>query len=246
MKKNISNDSFWPSYVDVMTNLFAITLVLFVISFFWFKWNTKELEEKNQQLKVMEEEYLQIQELNRALQSLNDNPDFQYSREFQKHILQRKVEFKPNQYQIPEGLKYIKSADTLLWVGENLLKTIVELRKEYIDESNAPFRIKFLIIIEGQASRSGKEYENYLLSYQRALSLKQHWENISFDQKNFSSKELNCEVVVSGSGWYGAPREPDFHPNRKVNEANQRFLVHIVPVIDWKDRKIQEEEIKLS
>ena len=37
MGKKNSKDFFWPSYVDVMTNLFAITLVLFVVSFFLFK-----------------------------------------------------------------------------------------------------------------------------------------------------------------------------------------------------------------
>lgn len=32
-----NNGSFWPSYVDIMTTLFAIMLVLFAVSFSRFK-----------------------------------------------------------------------------------------------------------------------------------------------------------------------------------------------------------------
>lgn len=227
MKRNKSNESFWPSYVDVMTNLFAITLVLFIISFFWFKGNLNELN-------VLKEEYLRIQEMNRALQSLDNNPHFQYNSKYQKHILKHHVEFIPDEYAIPDGLKEVDIIQTLHEVGESLLQTIVRLRNEYINKEEAPFRIKFLIIIEGQASRSGKEYHNYLLSYQRALSLKMLWEQGAF---SIAPKELNCELIVSGSGWYGSPREEEWLSNGKENPANQRFLVHIVPVIDWHNEK---------
>lgn len=37
--------SFWPSYVDVMTTLFAIMLVLFVVSFSRFKIKNDQLQE---------------------------------------------------------------------------------------------------------------------------------------------------------------------------------------------------------
>ena len=48
-----NNGSFWPSYVDVMTTLFAITLVLFAVSFSRFKI-------KEQQLKLLVNEYEDI------------------------------------------------------------------------------------------------------------------------------------------------------------------------------------------
>ena len=48
-----SNGSFWPSYVDIMTTLFAIMLVLFVVSYSRFK-------NKEKQLKSLVDEYENI------------------------------------------------------------------------------------------------------------------------------------------------------------------------------------------
>ena len=39
-----NNGSFWPSYVDIMTTLFAIMLVLFTVSFSRFKIKEKQLQ----------------------------------------------------------------------------------------------------------------------------------------------------------------------------------------------------------
>lgn len=257
MKKSKSGDSFWPSYVDVMTNLFAIALVLFVVYFLGFKREVGQnqrlatmeeeylslrqrlemldsLEAEKHKLEVLEAEYLRIQELSKAIKTLDDNPYFAYSVQHQKHILKLQVEFKTNHYEIPHGLKELHIQQELNKVGESLLQTIIRLRSEYVDKgSKTPFRIKFLVVIEGQASRSGDEYQNYLLSYQRALSLKHLWDRVTFHGTRFSSPQLNCEIVVSGSGWYGSPREVEFTPNGRANPANQRFLVHIIPVIDW-------------
>ena len=69
MKRKKNSDSFWASYVDVMTNLFAITLVLFVTSFFWF-------DKKNGELEASENELNKIKELKEAINQLNDNVYF--------------------------------------------------------------------------------------------------------------------------------------------------------------------------
>lgn len=243
MRINKIKDSFWPSYVDVMTNLFAIALVLFVVSFFWYKSNSRELLEYANQLEDKGREYDRIQEMNKAIQSLDSNKYFMYSRKYQKHILSKdsvKVEFLSGKYLIPEHLTPSSKQDLpkIKDVGVSIIKTINDLRAKYIIDNNNSFRIKFLIVIEGQASRSGEEYQNYILSYQRALSLKQFWDGIVYEGKKVSWEELNCELIVSGSGWYGSPREPDFldKDSTIVNKANQRFLVHVVPVIDWKDK----------
>ena len=39
-----NNGSFWPSYVDIMTTLFAIMLVLFAVSFSKFKIKENQLQ----------------------------------------------------------------------------------------------------------------------------------------------------------------------------------------------------------
>ena len=51
---NNNNGTFWPSYVDVMTTLFAIMLVLFAVSFSRFKIKEKELTQKVEELRDTE------------------------------------------------------------------------------------------------------------------------------------------------------------------------------------------------
>jgi hypothetical protein len=94
---------------------------------------------------------------------------------------------------------------------------IKDLILKYPEEEN----IKYLIVVEGQASR-----DNWLgnddLSFHRAQSLIKFWEqnDIGLD------KLKNCEIIVAGSGEKGIPRtQPD------VGSANQRFLITIVPKI---------------
>ena len=221
MKRKKNTDSFWASYVDVMTNLFAITLVLFVVSFFWFK-------KTNDRLRVTQQEYDKIQRLTTAIQTLDSNSYFTYNKEYQKHILNVTIPFRTGYdfYKIPEHLVEPNKVNEINKVGESIITTVKKLREKYTSEQDS-YRIKFLVVIEGQASKIGDEYRNYILSYQRALSLKQLWDNVSDeDGTKITAEELNCEVIVSGSGWYGKPREVE-------DKKNQRFLVHIVPVIDW-------------
>lgn len=84
--------------------------------------------------------------------------------------------------------------------------------------------IKYLVVIEGQASSDGyyvDEYRNNdVLSYQRALELNKFWQKEGIDFSNMD----RCELVVSGSGVKGVPRD-------SIEDNNQRFLIHIVPVI---------------
>lgn len=228
MKRNKNSESFWTSYVDVMTNLFAITLVLFVVSFFWFKNTTDELRKTNEELKVFKIEYDRIQALNEAIKSLDSNPYFTYNEEYQKHILNLAIQFKTGYFEVPNDLIDPSKLNEIKEVGISIIRTIEKLRKKYISKDDS-YKIKFLVVIEGQASRTGIEYDNYILSYQRALSLKKLWDNVSYNGKKISDKSLNCEVVVSGSGWYGNPRED-------IEDKNQRFLVHIVPVIEWQQK----------
>lgn len=238
VKKN-SKDFFWPSYVDVMTNLFAITLVLFVVSFFLFKGKYQELEDANKELTVMKEEYQRVIDMNNAIQSLDNNGYFKYDEKFQKHILTLPFEYILNQYRIPTGLSNPEVVTDIKEVGISIIKTIIDLREKYIIDGKNSFNIKFLVVIEGQASRSGEEEHNDILSYRRALYLKKYWldpsNEIHFMGMSFMDPDLRCEMIVSGSGFSGSPREPDFI-NGNVNSANQRFLVHIVPVIDWNQR----------
>lgn len=239
MEKKNSKDFFWPSYVDVMTNLFAITLVLFVVSFFLFKGKNEQLETANKELTVMKDEYQRVIDMNNAIQSLDNNEFFRYDVTYQKHILTLPFEYILNQYRIPSGLSNPGVVSDIKEVGLSIIKTIIDLREKYIIDGKNTFNIKFLVVIEGQASRSGEEEHNDILSYRRALYLKKYWldplNQIQFQGTTFTHPDLRCEMIVSGSGFSGSPREPDFI-NDNVNTANQRFLVHIVPVIDWNQK----------
>ena len=75
--------------------------------------------------------------------------------------------------------------------------------------------VKYLLIIEGQASNDGYT-GNFDLSYQRALSLYRYFQ---------INRHLD-EVLVCGSGTEGALRA---YPDNASNTKNQRFLIHILP-----------------
>jgi hypothetical protein len=60
------------------------------------------------------------------------------------------------------------------------------------------------------------------LSYHRAQSLIKFWEQNDIGLNKLKS----CEVIIAGSGERGIPRtQPD------IGNANQRFLITIVPKI---------------
>jgi hypothetical protein len=82
------------------------------------------------------------------------------------------------------------------------------------------FDIKYLIVIEGMASKDNYA-ENFELSYKRALSLYRFWiaNDILFNSEI-------CEIQIAGSGTDGV-REYSGRDERK----NQQFLIHIVPKI---------------
>ncbi|MDR3269458.1 MAG: hypothetical protein LBT83_10385, partial [Tannerella sp.] len=96
-------------------------------------------------------------------------------------------------------------------------KAIKDLILKYPEEEN----IKYLIVVEGQASNDGWR-GNDDLSYHRAQSLVNFWKanNVGLDRLR------NCEIVIAGSGVKGTPRDTPDTPPR-----NQRFLITIVPKI---------------
>lgn len=130
----------------------------------------------------------------------------------------------------------------IIAAGREIERTIRMLQDTTITKQD----IKYLVVIEGQASADGYHLNDYfnndVLSYQRALELHRFWkENADID----FSKMAKCELVISGSGEGGIPRfsEEDYrtriqtgHLDAPIAKSewekyNQRFLIHIVPVI---------------
>ena len=222
--------AFWPSYVDIMTTLFAIMLILFAISYGRFRGRERTLEEINDSLRVFKDKYNEIRSIYAAVENIN--PDyFEFNAKHVKHIFRIQVTYQKGQFDlfqleddVPNGNK--QRADSLraqiIKAGEEIRSTIAHLQQNDSIKQD----IKYLVVIEGQASRDGYYIDawrnNNVLSYQRALALHHFWrDNAGID---FSSMD-KCELVISGSGEGGVPRDE----TRETN--NQRFLIHIVPVI---------------
>lgn len=244
-----NNGSFWPSYVDIMTTLFAITLVLFAVSFSRFK-----IKEK--QLQVLVDEYENIVNVYSTVNEIDKSKLFGYDAQYLKHLMTIDIQYQQKQYRMdmleqddPHSAKYnpaeakrirsdIKSA------GDTIMSKITKLENAIPDSLKK--NIKFLVVIEGQSSKvgfnEGDWKNNYTLSYLRAQYLNEFWKSNGIDFESMP----RCELIVSGSGEGGKPRiqvdadslrrvypnQNDYWKHWIIEEGkNQRFLVHIVPVI---------------
>lgn len=244
-----NNGSFWPSYVDVMTTLFAITLVLFVVSFARFKIKETQLKENNEVLQTLVDEYENIITVYSTVSKIDSTEYFGYNEQYLKHLFTVNVEYQQREFKIDKlklDKKDVNAANKvrndIITAGNLIKSTIQSIETADSIDSN----IKFLVVIEGQSSRI-KFYEdewrnNYTLSYLRARHLNEFWKANGIDIDALP----HCELIISGSGEQGVPRnipnESELHnqyPNPldykkawdDIEMGNQRFLIHVVPVI---------------
>ena len=216
MTKKNNKSFFWASYADLMTSLFFVMLMLFVVAVVELNKKNKELLGANTQIKI-EKEKLQAQldkaqEIENATMGL-ESEYFEYKSEYKKHKLTIDVRFPTGASDIE---RYVPEATKkeLLAAGQKVKSFI----KSTTD--NHP-GIQYLLIIEGQASRDNYA-QNYELSYNRAYSLKKFWE-----REKIIFPDKNCEVLICGSG---DGRQSGTGLMRETNEKlNQRFLIHILP-----------------
>lgn len=225
-----------------MTTLFAITLILFAVSFSRFK-----IKEK--QLQSLVDEYENIITVYSAVGSIDATKYFGYNEQFLKHLFTVDVEYQRKEYHIDklqldinDPVSASNKRDSIITAGEIIKNTILELENSYSIRNN----IKFLVVIEGQSSKipffEDDWKNNYSLSYLRAQFLNNFWKEHGIDL----SAIPKCELIISGSGEGGVPRiEPNEVELRKIASnddefkklweeeegKNQRFLIHIVPVI---------------
>lgn len=197
MKKD---NIFWVGYSDLMTSLFFVMLVLFVVTVGYLKFN----------LDATREQLEKIQELQTSVQQLPEKY-FEYQPEYKRFKLNREIQFGTysSEFDKKEYGKY------LIDVGVSITSLISELKDK---EKFKKFDIKYLVVIEGMASKDSYD-KNFELSYERALSLYKFWKSKGIV---FNPKE--CEVQISGSGTEGI-REY----SGKFEYKNQQFLIHIIP-----------------
>lgn len=193
---------FWTSYSDLMTSLFFVMLVLFILVIVLLH-------------KRMEATETQLQEIRKVAESTKDlssSDYFNYRSDYKKYVLAIQVRYPAGK----SDLNDIVSDDK-----DTQLRQLTDAGREIQHFLKKHSEYQYILIIEGQASRDNYLY-NYELSYQRALALMRFWiedSGIIFDS--------NCEILISGSG----DGKLDTHSIRETDDEkeNQRFLIHILP-----------------
>lgn len=188
MSRKKKDAFFWVSYSDLMTTLFFIMLVLFVLTILLL----------NREIRATQAQLNKIREIEEALNRL-DAEYFAYNPTYKKHVLRVRVNFAVGEYNMAtvDG----NSQRNLIRAGQSLQDLLYQISREHPE-------IQYLLVIEGQASKD--QYQgNYALSYNRALALRDFWRSAGID---FG---LNTEVLISGSGIGGTMREREERLNQR-------------------------------
>ncbi|MDL2242008.1 OmpA family protein, partial [Bacteroidales bacterium OttesenSCG-928-L03] len=200
------------SYSDLMTSLFFVMLVLFVLVIVLLHNKINQQAEELENYKTVPiEKYKYLEQAEQALKNIDQNY-FEYDSLYKRHTLKNiTVSFRTGSSNIDDIPK--EDLESLYLVG----RSINDFMKQAVDSIPD---VKYLLIVEGQSSKDNYS-KNYELSYARALSLVNYWtrEGIYFNN-NY------CEVIISGSGQASPFREK---PDIAGNKANQRFVIHIIP-----------------
>lgn len=261
MKRHEDTSSFWLSYSDLMTSMFFIMLVLFIVCILKVSLSYKELEKSIQsdrdkdgmvdslrkhiglldseivKLKVFKDKYEEIISIYKAVDNI-DPEYFEFNEQYLKHIFKIQVTYQTGQFSLDKLIEDAKWSPNynpieaqkirqrIIDAGNEIKETIIKLQ----GNKDIKTDIKYLVVIEGQASADGyhndDNFNNDVLSYQRALKLYEFWR----DQAGIDFTKMDkCELVIAGSGEKGVPRAPRITPSD--DSKNQRFLIHIVPVI---------------
>ena len=208
---------FWTSYSDLMTSLFFIMLTLFVLIIVLL----------HKRMEVTEKQLDEIKKVEASTKELGRSKNFAYKAKYKKYVLDVRCFFNETKYLLAD-----LQADTarLHMAGTEI--------KKFLDRNE---NNKYLLIIEGQASRNSVKQTdaNYNWSFQRALTLMKFWKDIC--HIDFG---VNCEIQIAGSGdgrynfgYTGGETTDRFKQldatlmrERGSNEVeNQRFIIHIIP-----------------
>ncbi len=207
---------FWPSYVDLMTALFVVVLVLFVLSFKLFKDRERELKKEKDKFEVLAKEYQRIQKIDRQIKTLQNTGIFSYDDVYKRFLVKDFI-----------GQEIFQSKSEIIKPefyssAESAGKSIIGL----IDTLYSTEKIKFLVLIEGNTANNfdgsidrDNEY-GYNLSYKRALALFKFWKS-----RGIAFNPNTTEIIMAGSGFSGVGRDVK-------EENNKRFLIQIIPKIN--------------
>ena len=221
MAKTKQKDPFWTSYSDLMTSLFFVMLVLFIICLVKVGGMNGDLRKAYKEAIADKEDLENILRLEDQFKVLSESSSLEYDsikKMFYAKDFQEKEIFYSNDDKIkPE---YLGIVDT---VGHDILEILRSLNQ------NEAFN--YQMVIEGNAAikwqnlRSGNynpdDVDMYHLSYNRALALYLYWKKSGIDFRKY-----NTEVIIAGSGFNGINRD------NKVEDYNKRFIIQIIPKIN--------------
>lgn len=228
MAKKKHNDSFWTSYSDLMTSLFFVMLVLFIVCLVKVNGINQDLKKANSDANAKIEEYERILQLKEQFEVLTKATILDYDQEkkmFYAKDFQEKEIFAPFTGANMEQATTIKTEylQTVDKVGNDLIKILEKLN------SNKQF--SYQLVIEGNAAIPWQQLHNgnfnpdnatmYDLSYRRALALYNRWRS-----KGLNFRQYNTEIIIAGSGFNGNNRDT------KIEDYNKRFVIQIIPKID--------------
>jgi hypothetical protein len=215
-KKNF--DLFWASYADLMTSLFFVMLMLFVLTIY----------KLNKTIKLQKEKLAIIETVEENLKPLrSDSTLFVYENEYKRFKLGFDVKFVTaktsiNSYDLEN---YTETIQNINKAGFKL-RTIIDNLNQKRKSDPRLDKVSYILVIAGSASQfkgNDKQY-NYQISYNRALSLWNYWKMIGIDFEDKKYEGL-IDLQIAGNGWGGVGRD------EKIEENNQRFLIQIFPKI---------------
>lgn len=210
---------FWTSYSDLMTSMFFIMFILFVLSSVLLGEKIFEAEEAKD---VSEEQLKKMQAIQEAVNQL-PKQYFEEDKKNQRWTL--RSEYSPKFRIQDSDITQENDTSQLITVGKSLMGVVYQLNQMKEDIRYSDMNITYLVVIEGMASKDNY-HDNDGLSYKRALSLYYLWK-----RNGISFEETQCEVQISGSGVRGRGRYNNNGQNPKEESKNQRIIIQIVPKI---------------
>lgn len=226
MSKKKKQSFFWVSYSDLMTSLFFIMLLLFVLASGGMYLDKQATEKQLQKIRDIQE-------------AINQLPREYFEEDEANHRWTLKKEFSPAFNDADSNIYLLNDTSKLIEVGQSLMEVIENLNNIKESSTYRNMNISYLVVIEGMASMDNYS-ENDELSYRRALSLYYLWQKngISFEQSQ-------CEVQISGSGvrgirpynteYYESVARGDYDAsvrfNRTEEKKNQCIIIQIIPKI---------------
>ncbi len=210
--KSSKTSFFWVSYADLMTSLFFIMLVLFVLT-------VAALNIKNRENVAKAKYYDQIMQVDTAMSKLSTEGTFKYMSQCKKYVVTDLIGQELFAQNSTEILYNFKSPT--IEAGQRI--------EDFLKKLNRVKGFSFLVVLEGNMAnyvpddhrfKNKEDSKGYKLSYERALAVYELWVTNGIDLKKY-----NSEILIAGSGFSGLCRDPK-------EENNKRFSIQIIPKLE--------------